>query len=109
MAAESKTAETKELTSAQKKVQMELAMQQAMEAAKQDTVAIQLAYLPGQENEVFVGVNGYRYQIQRGVEVEVPRFVAEVLANSEKQKMQADRTMRELQAKAEAGERAQAL
>lgn len=103
-------AETKELTSAQKKVQLELAMQQAMEAAKQDTVTIKLAYLPGQEeNEVFVGVNGYRYQIQRGVEVEVPRFVAEVLANSEKQKMQADRTMRELQAKAEAGERAQAL
>lgn len=101
----------KTMTAGQKQVQMERRMMQTMEQAKQDTVKIRLPYLPGGsgENEVFVGVNGYRYQIQRGIEVEVPRFVAEVLENSEKQKMQADMTMRALQEKAAAGERVQAL
>lgn len=37
------------------------------------------------KNDVFVGVNGEHYQIQRGVEVEVPDYVAEVLKSSEKQ------------------------
>lgn len=32
---------------------------------------------------VFVGVNGDNYLIQRGVDVEVPKAVAEVLRNSE--------------------------
>ena len=35
--------------------------------------------------DVFVGVNGKTWQIQRGVEVEVPDYVAEVLKNSMKQ------------------------
>ena len=100
----------KELTPGQKHVQMERRMHQAMEEAKKDTVKIKLPYIPGaKDNEVFVGVNGYRYQIQRGVEVEVPRFVAEALENSEKQKMHADATLQALQAKAEAGEKAQVL
>lgn len=34
------------------------------------------------KDDVFVSVNGMRYQIQRGVEVEVPDFVKEVLDNS---------------------------
>ena len=37
----------------------------------------------GEEDTVFVGVNGRGYRIQRGVDVEVPRSVAEVLRNSE--------------------------
>ncbi|MFW5651964.1 MAG: hypothetical protein ACOCNC_11420 [Acetivibrio ethanolgignens] len=37
------------------------------------------------KDDVFVGVNDKRYQIKRGIEVEVPRFVAEVLENSQKQ------------------------
>lgn len=37
------------------------------------------------KDDVFVGVNDKRYQIKRGIEVEVPRFVAEVLENSKKQ------------------------
>jgi len=37
------------------------------------------------KDDVFVGVNGKAYKIQRGVEVEVPRFVAEVLRLSLKQ------------------------
>lgn len=37
------------------------------------------------KDDVFVSVNGMRYQIQRGVEVEVPDFVKEVIDNSERQ------------------------
>jgi hypothetical protein len=37
------------------------------------------------KDDVFVAVNGIRYQIQRGVEVEVPDFVKEVLDNSDRQ------------------------
>ena len=36
------------------------------------------------KDDVFVSVNFRTYQIQRGVEVEVPDFVAEVLQNREK-------------------------
>lgn len=35
--------------------------------------------------DVFVGVNGKTYLIKRGVEVEVPLAVAEILDNAEKQ------------------------
>jgi len=42
--------------------------------------------LPGEETELFVGVNGKGYRIKKGVEVEVPEPVAEVLASSEKAK-----------------------
>lgn len=35
--------------------------------------------------DMFVGVNGVGYQIKRGIPVEVPRCVAEVLAQSEAQ------------------------
>lgn len=38
----------------------------------------------GQEETVFVGVNGKAWRIRRGVTVEVPAAVAEVLRNSEK-------------------------
>jgi hypothetical protein len=37
------------------------------------------------KGDVFVSVNGRRYQIQRGVEVEVPPEVAEVLEHSQHQ------------------------
>lgn len=36
-------------------------------------------------DDVFVAVNGHNYQIQRGVAVQVPRCIAEVIANSEQQ------------------------
>ena len=35
--------------------------------------------------DVYVAVNGRRFQIQRGVEVEVPRYVVEALENSMRQ------------------------
>lgn len=51
-----------------------------------ETVTIRLFKDNGKyKDDVFVGVNDKRYQIKRGVEVEVPRFVAEVLENSQRQ------------------------
>lgn len=37
------------------------------------------------KDDVFVGINGVGYRIQRGVEVQVPRFVAKVLEQSQQQ------------------------
>ena len=37
------------------------------------------------KDDVFVAVNGERYLIQRGVEVEVPDYIAEVLEHSAQQ------------------------
>lgn len=48
-------------------------------------------------DDVVVGVNGRMFQIQRGVEVEVPECVAEVLRNSEKQDQHAIALMGDLQ------------
>ena len=48
-------------------------------------------------SDVFVAVNGRTYQIKRGVEVEVPEYVAEVLRNSEKQDLHAVMMMEEMQ------------
>ena len=49
------------------------------------------------QGDVFVGVNGRTWQIQRGVEVEVPDYVAEVLKNSMKQDNLAFGLMSDLQ------------
>lgn len=49
------------------------------------------------QGDVFVGVNGQTFQIQRGVEVEVPEYVAEVLRNSMRQDDMAFAMMSELQ------------
>ena len=47
-------------------------------------VKIRIPKTKEQKDDVFVSVNFRTYQIQRGVEVEVPDFVAEVLQNREK-------------------------
>ena len=68
--------------------------QQAAEAATQDTKDVQAEkrdtevihlFKDSQRYKapVFVGVNGETYLIQRGVDVEVPKAVAEVLRHSE--------------------------
>ena len=43
------------------------------------------------KGDLFVSVNGVNYKIRRGVEVEVPAYVAEVLENS---RMMADTARR---------------
>jgi len=46
-------------------------------------VKIVLPLTEEKQDDVFVGINGMNYKIQRGIEVEVPASVAEVLKNSE--------------------------
>lgn len=95
--------EDEELTAGQKQVQMEKRMQEAMEAAKAEKETIRLPITGNGDDDVFVSVNGYKYLIRRGEEVEVPCFVAEVLRNSENQKAATFRMMEEMQKKAEDG------
>ena len=46
-------------------------------------VKIKLPKIKGEAEDVFVSVNNYTCIIKRGVEVEVPVFVAEVLRHQE--------------------------
>ena len=51
---------------------------------KEETYKIMLPLTKELQDDVFVGINGKSYQLQRGVEVEVNRAVYEVLLNSQK-------------------------
>lgn len=53
-------------------------------AKKIKTVTIKLPISRTEKDDVYVNVNGKRYQIKRGVAVEVPWNVAKVLERSEK-------------------------
>ena len=56
------------------------------EAYMQEMVEIELFYDGDKyKDDVHVGVNGKSWLIKRGEKVKVPRFVAEVIANSEAQ------------------------
>lgn len=52
---------------------------------KDDKVKIMIPYVEGQGKEQTVGVNGTFYKIRKGVYVEVPKAVAEVIMNSQQQ------------------------
>ena len=62
----------------------EAAKKDTMDTLEKDTEVIHL-FKDSQRYKapVFVGVNGETYLIQRGVDVEVPKAVAEVLRHSE--------------------------
>lgn len=55
-----------------------------MAETKKKMVKIKLPKIKGDQEDVFVSVNNYTCIIKRGVEVEVPDFVKEVLDNQEK-------------------------
>ena len=46
-------------------------------------VKIKIPLTRAEKDDVFVGLNGRTFMIKRGVEVEVPEGVAEILANRE--------------------------
>ena len=50
------------------------------------------------KDDVFVAVNGESYLIQRGVEVEVPDYIAEVLEHSAQQDEKTKQLMAQTQA-----------
>lgn len=96
--AEEEAEAERKLTEGQKQALMERNFRQVMEEEKQKKTTIRLPLKESGENEeVFVAVNGEKYLIQRGVDVEVPEFVAEVLKDSEAQRMAAWRKQQELQ------------
>lgn len=50
----------------------------------EETVTINLPLTRERQEDVFVSVNGRNFQIKRDEDVEVPKVVADVLANSER-------------------------
>lgn len=52
--------------------------------AEAKTVKIRLPLTRNEKEDVFVGLNGKTYLIKRGVDVEVPAGVAEILERKEK-------------------------
>lgn len=52
-------------------------------AEKKTTVKVRLPKIKADQEDVFVSVNDYTCIVKRGVEVEVPAFVAEVLQHRE--------------------------
>ena len=70
---------------AAKLAELEAAAQKKAAAAKAGTVRIKIPIEkngPKEDQQVFI--NGRQYIIKRGVEVDVPRGVAEILANRER-------------------------
>ena len=53
------------------------------EAPKEKTVKIRIPKLKANQEDVFVSVNERTWIVKRGVEVEVPECVAEVIRHSE--------------------------
>ena len=78
---EAETAELKAQLEALMKAQAE---KQEPEQTGPKMVKIKIPKTKEEKEDVFVSVNFRTYQIQRGVEVEVPDFVYEVLQNREK-------------------------
>ena len=66
----------------------EQTQEQAQEQAEK-TVRIRLHKDMQNNEDLFVGVNGRTFLIKRGVTVDVPECVAEVIANAEAQREQA--------------------
>ena len=62
---------------------MATANKEVKETATEKTVKIRLPRTKAEDGDVFVSVNDRNWLIQRGVEVEVPECVAEVLRHQE--------------------------
>lgn len=54
-----------------------------------DYVTIQLPRVKGESESQFVALNGKTYLIKKGVPVNVPKGVAEIIANKEQMEMEA--------------------
>ena len=78
-------AEVKKTEMEVKKTETEVKKQ----AAKEEMVRIKLPRLTKNDEDVFVSVNERTWLIKRGVEVEVPACVAEVLRHKEEMEQEA--------------------
>lgn len=64
--------------------EVEESTKKVVKEAKPKTVKIKFERTRKEQDDIWVSVNGEKYLIKRGVEVEVPESVAEVLRNREK-------------------------
>ena len=62
-----------------------------------EMVPLFIPYVEGEPEEVTVGFNGKLYKVKKGEDVEVPRFIYEIIVNSGKQRMAAHRKQKELE------------
>lgn len=51
-------------------------------SGKKKTITIHISDAEGGQDAVFIGLNGYSYQVPRGVPVEVPEELAKILENA---------------------------
>ena len=65
----------------------------------EELVKIKIPKTKSQQDDVFVSVNNRTWQIQRGVYVEVPACVAEVLRHAEDMEMEAARYEEQVRSK----------
>ena len=68
----------------------------AVKAPKMVKIMVPSDPLCEDSDSIFVSVNGMNYQIKRGVEVEVPDFIAEVYLRSVEGDMKAQETARKI-------------
>ena len=67
----------------------------------EETVRIKLPIIKGERSDVMVGVNGKFWQIKRGVYVDIPMPVYEVLQHQEEMELQASMLEEQLAAQLE--------
>lgn len=64
---------------------------------KDDRVTIMIPFVEGEAPDITVGVNGVFTKIKKGYPVKVTKAVAEVIANSNQQMMEALQTQRKFE------------
>lgn len=62
----------------------------------EEKVILTVPWVDGEESEITIGINGKNWVIMKGEPVEVPRAVAEIYWQSERQKMFVERQRRAL-------------
>lgn len=73
-----------------KEVKEEVTEEVTEEVKEEKTVKIVIPRYSKEDRDVYVSINEQSWLIKRGVEVEVPWYVAELLDNCKKQKEAAD-------------------
>ncbi len=67
----------------------------------QETVEVILPFVPGEPDQVFVGLNGKGYSIQRGKSVKLPKPVYDIYLDSQRMKQEKQEKIRAMIAEAQ--------
>lgn len=74
---------TKKTEAVEEIVETTVEKEEVVKSTEPKKVKIRLPLTRSEKNDVWVSVNGEKYLIKRGVDVEVPDYVAEVLQHKE--------------------------